>query len=71
MTVLRDRQKAVQEALAGVYKGYYKAVEQGKTEKVIELGLKRANLVEQERDIGNAIGLKIITTKGFNPKRTE
>lgn len=69
MTVLRNRQRRVQEAISRASKGYYMAIEKGRPEKVLELGMKRTILREQERDLENAIGLKVITTPGFNPRR--
>jgi hypothetical protein len=68
MTVLRNRQKRVQEAISSASKGYYMAIEKGRPEKVLEFGMKRTILREQERDLENAIGLKVITAPGFKAR---
>lgn len=69
MTVLRDRQEAVKTAMKKVETAFIEAHAKCNLEEKNEQLRQIENLREQGRDLGNAIGLKVITTKGFNPKR--
>jgi len=69
MANLRARQKAVGEAQRKNQTAYGDAHAVHDRPKMLELLKEKSNLDEQERDLGNAIGLKVITTPGFDPRR--
>jgi len=69
MKILRERQEAVGTAKKKVEVAFIEAHAKCNLEKKNEEIRKIENLREQERDLANAIGLKVITTKGFKGKK--